>query len=80
MDDGILVAIYYAGQIRKDQNGNDVFSCSQPAFVRWPNEEIGLKHLKAFILRSIGQGATQNESRKFITNIRTRWTEPFASR
>ncbi|MED6128195.1 hypothetical protein PIB30_095239 [Stylosanthes scabra] len=59
MDDGILIAIHYAGQIRKDQNGNDVFSCSQPAFVRWPNEEIGLKQLKAFILRSIGQGDTK---------------------
>ncbi|MED6161533.1 hypothetical protein PIB30_061638 [Stylosanthes scabra] len=59
MDDGILVAIHYAGQIRKDQNGNDVFSCSQPAFVRWPNEEISLEQLKDFILRAIGQGDTK---------------------
>ncbi|MED6112887.1 hypothetical protein PIB30_065833 [Stylosanthes scabra] len=59
MDNGILVAIHYAGQIRKDQNGNDVFSCSQPAFVRWPNEEIGLEQLKDFILRSIEQGDTK---------------------
>ncbi|MED6186167.1 hypothetical protein PIB30_064164 [Stylosanthes scabra] len=59
MDDGILVAIHYVSQIRKDQIGNDVFSCSQPAFVRWPNEEIGLEQLKDFILRSIGQGDTK---------------------
>ncbi|MED6157778.1 hypothetical protein PIB30_026447 [Stylosanthes scabra] len=59
MDDGILVAIHYAGQIRKDQNGNDVFSCSQPAFVRWPNKETGLEQLKDFILHSIGQGDTK---------------------
>ncbi|MED6127027.1 hypothetical protein PIB30_084114 [Stylosanthes scabra] len=59
MDDGILVAIYYAGQIRKDRNGNDVFSCSQPVFVRWPNKEIGLQQLKAFILPSVGQGETK---------------------
>ncbi|MED6138179.1 hypothetical protein PIB30_071843 [Stylosanthes scabra] len=58
-DDGILVAIHYAGQIRKDQNGNDVFSYSQLAFVRWPNEEIGLEQLKAFILHSIGQSDTK---------------------
>ncbi|MED6150520.1 hypothetical protein PIB30_073108 [Stylosanthes scabra] len=59
MDDGILVAIHYAGQIRKDHYGNDVFNCSQPAFVCWPNEEIGLEQLKDFILHSIGQGDTK---------------------
>ncbi|MED6224293.1 hypothetical protein PIB30_082651 [Stylosanthes scabra] len=55
MDDKILVSIHYAGQIKKDQDENDVFSCSQPTFVCWPNEETGLQQLKDFILRSIGQ-------------------------
>ncbi|MED6206820.1 hypothetical protein PIB30_030266 [Stylosanthes scabra] len=55
MGDRILVSIHYAGQIRKDQDGNDVFSCPEPIFVCWPNEKMGLQQLKDFILRSIGQ-------------------------
>ncbi|MED6109481.1 hypothetical protein PIB30_033957 [Stylosanthes scabra] len=55
MGDRILVSIHYAGQIRKDQDENDVFSCPEPTFVCWPNEEMGLQQLKDFILRSIGQ-------------------------
>ncbi|MED6214484.1 hypothetical protein PIB30_103513 [Stylosanthes scabra] len=55
MGDRILVSIHYAGKIRKDQDGNDVFSCPEPTFVCWPNEEMGLQQLKDFILRSIGQ-------------------------
>ncbi|MED6209994.1 hypothetical protein PIB30_059897 [Stylosanthes scabra] len=55
MGDRILVSIHYAGQIRKDQAGNNVFSCPEPTFVCWPNEEMGLQQLKYFILRFIGQ-------------------------
>ncbi|MED6215476.1 hypothetical protein PIB30_114020, partial [Stylosanthes scabra] len=36
-----------------------------PAFVRWPNEEIGLEQLKDFILHSIGQGDTKRVQRVY---------------
>ncbi|MED6122791.1 hypothetical protein PIB30_043229 [Stylosanthes scabra] len=68
MAEGILVSIHYAGEIRKDQNGNDVFSCARPTFVYWPNEDMDLQQLKDFILRSIGQ-----EHRKRVHKVYYRY-------